>query len=144
MCSFLTPANFILKEINKGLEYDASIKKILISALDEQTFELSIASEAYLFALPDAKELLDHYLDGKNKCLDLTINGQAILLETPEYEELLFHYINKRALEDETQTLMLNHQKAKKLFDLHIKKHSVSPAVYLKAKEKGWIPQCPF
>lgn len=144
MCSFLSPADFILRQINYGLEYDGSIKKILILALDAQTFELNISSEAYLLELPDAKELLEHYLDGKDKCLDLTFNGQTILLENPNYEDLLFHYISIRALEEDAQMLIFKHKKAKELFKLHIEKHDVSPQVYLEAKQKGWIPNCPF
>ncbi len=144
MHSFTTPAEFILKQINEGLEYDNSIKKILISALDVQIYELRMSSETYLFKLPDAKELLNHYLDGKDKCLDLTFNGQTVLLENPNYEDLLFHYISIRALDNDAQMLIFKHKKAEELFKLHIEKHDVSPQVYLEAKQKGWIPNCPF
>ena len=40
MCSTITPADFILGKIKNGLPYDESIKKLLILALDEQTYEL--------------------------------------------------------------------------------------------------------
>ena len=144
MCATYTPADFILHQIKNGLEFDESIKKILILALDAQTFELRLSSEAYLLDLPDAKELLDHYLDGEHKFLELEFNSQTILLDNPKYEDLLFYYISKRPLEQEAQMLIFNHPKAKELFKLHLEKHDVAPKVYLKAKENRWIPNCPF
>ena len=139
MCSTITPANFILGKIKEGLPYDESIKKILIMALDAQTFELNMSSEAVIFTLPDAKELLAHYLEGKHKTLWLTFNGENILIGTPEYEDLLFNYIEKRALDEEVQKLMFTHKNAQKLVKFHFDKQGLSPDIKRQAEKLGWL-----
>ncbi len=139
MCSTITPANFILGKIKEGLPYDESIKKILIMALDAQTFELNMSSEAVIFTLPDAKELLTHYLDGKDKTLWLTFNGENLLIGKPEYENLLFNYIEKRALDEEVQKLMFTHKNAQKLVKFHFEKQGLSPNIKRQAEKLGWI-----
>ena len=139
MCSTITPANFILGKIKEGLPYDESIKKILIMALDAQTFELNMSSEAVIFTLPDAKELLAHYLEGKHKTLWLTFNGENILIGTPEYEDLLFNYIEKRALDEEVQKLMFTHKNAQKLVKFHFDKQGLSPDIKRRAEKLGWL-----
>lgn len=137
--SSFTPADFILKILREGHPYDESVKKILILALEDITFEISISSEATLFKLPDAKELLARYLDAKGRYLCLTINGEIILLETKEYEDLLFFYVKKRALDDETQELMFKHPKAKELVKMHHEQHGLAPSAEKMAKDLGWI-----
>ena len=137
--SSFTPADFILKILREGHPYDESVKKILILALEDISFEISISSEVTLFKLPDAKELLTHYLDAEGRYLCLTINGEITLLETKDYEDLLFFYIEKRALDDETQELMFKHPKAKKLVKMHHKHQGLAPSVERMAKDLGWI-----
>lgn len=137
--SSFTPADFILKQLREGFPYDETIKKILILALEDITFEISMSSEATLFTLPDAKEILTHYLDAKDRFLCLTFNGEVILVENKEYEELLFLYIEKRALDEETQAMLLNHSNAENLVKLHHEKHGLTPNVLSTAKKLGWV-----
>ena len=139
MCSTSTPAGFILRKIKEGLPYDESIKRLLIMALDEQTFELNMSSEAILFTLPDAKELLFHYLDGRHKTLWLTFNGENLLIGTAEYEDLLFSYIEKRALDEDVQKLMFTHKNAQKLVKFHFEKQGLSPKIKHQAEKLGWL-----
>ncbi|MBR5598716.1 MAG: hypothetical protein IKW39_01610 [Alphaproteobacteria bacterium] len=143
MCSTITPADFILGKIKNGLPYDESIKKLLILALDEQTYELRMSSEVVLFSLPDAKELLTHYLQGSDKKRDkdlwLTINGEATLIEKPEYEDLLFEYVSKRPLDEEVQELIFTHKNAKKLLKYHFEKQGLAPNVKRHGEELKWI-----
>lgn len=141
MCSTLSHADSILKEIQNGRPYNESIKQILKTALKKSTSELRIDSELAIFELKDAKELLIAYLENENFTFSLSLNAEFILLENEKYRELFDTYIERRELDDESQisACAFGFGITKELILLYHKKRGLCPKALAAAKDRKWL-----
>lgn len=136
-----THADFIVKSLKDGFEYNSTMKALLTKALQESLCEIKMSSEAYIFDLEDAKEQLSAYLNTPCRRFSLSVNGEFILLDNEKYHELLKLYIENRELDEETQinACAFGNDKTKELIVLHHKLHGLCPKALSAAKSRHWI-----
>lgn len=140
MCG-LNHADFLLKSLKEGFKYDNTMKKLLKKALCETPWEIRMSSEAYLFDLEDAKELLEAYLNAKGHHFSLSVNGEYILIENKKYYDLLKFYVEHRELDEDTQIAACSFgtTDSQEIIKLHHQKHGLCAKALAAAKARHWI-----